>query len=87
MQTFSCAVQTIQIDDDAVTFGVDPADTSICTLTINETVARFNRNGELIDIAYPEPDDGEAEAPGEASPSGTEPDVVPYTKTKEPTNE
>lgn len=62
MHTFSCAIQTVDANGVAVTFGADPGDYHICTLRIGDTLLRFHRNGELLDVSEIQPEPASDEA-------------------------
>jgi hypothetical protein len=71
MQTFSCACQTVNIDDHIVArFDAgsmeNPDDTSVCRMTVwheggEATITTFNRNGMVINsVMIPPPSQQEA---------------------------
>lgn len=63
MLTFSVAEQTVQVGEQSLTFGVDPHDTSLVSLKIDDWVVMFKRNGDLISCLE-ETDDGGEQSEG-----------------------
>lgn len=56
MHTFSCAVQSVDVDGTQVRFDADPGDYSNCRLYIGDNVLTFHRNGVLLSVAKVEPE-------------------------------
>lgn len=64
--TFSCALQTVDVDGIPVTFESDPQDYHLCRMRIGDVVVTFNRNGQATGWHREEeraPSETEAEAP------------------------
>jgi hypothetical protein len=68
MHTFSCAVQSVDVDGVILRFEADPQDYHICRLYLGDQwVVTFDRNGIVASVARIEP---------EPAPDQAEPDPV-----------
>lgn len=66
--TFSCALQTVDVDGVPVRFEADPQDYHICRMWIGDVVVSFNRNGAAIEWHREEEPAPDEPTPEEAPP-------------------